>query len=143
MMHPPYLSYLHNGLLTMTYLSKGKIHKYIQAILESLKGKKKVRYFKIVLLIYFLKRRFSHTPSQVMLALGYWPAVGSSVCPWGTEQHQRSASAISAQTQRGSGKLPLRTSILATFYSHRALGGAQLYTLMCQPLVHREAEWKQ
>lgn len=29
----------------MTYLSKGKIHKYIQAILESLKGKKKSQVF--------------------------------------------------------------------------------------------------
>jgi len=38
--------------------------------------------------------------------------------PWGTEQHQHSASAISMQTQHGSGKLLLRTSILATFYSH-------------------------
>lgn len=78
-----------------------------------------------------------------MLALGSWPAVESSVCPWGTEQHQRSASAISMQTQHGSGKLLLRTSIPATFYTHGVLCGTQLYTLKCQPHVHREAERKQ
>lgn len=72
---------------------------------------------KIALLIYFLKRRFDQIPSLVVLALGFQPAVECSAWPWGTKQHKHSASAISTQSQHGSGKLLLRASTLATFHT--------------------------
>lgn len=67
--------------------------------------------------------------SLAVLALGSWPAVESSIYPREAEHHQCSALVISTQTQHRSGIFLLRTSILATFYMHRELHGAQLYML--------------